>query len=102
MPPTVHLASTELVLAANQAWTGPALLSQSNPPSGENGTGAEFGKSAPIGLVIILILLVALILLIRSMNRHVRKMPESFDRPATTTSPPPKRTGEPDGPSTES
>lgn len=70
MLPAVHLASTELV-----------LLGQSNPSPGENGTGAEFGKSAPIGLVIILILLVALILLIRSMNRHVRKMPESFDEP---------------------
>ena len=89
-------------LAANQAWTSPVFLGQSDPPSGQNGTGAEFGKSAPIGLVIILILLVALILLIRSMNRHVRKMPDSFDRPATTTSPPRKRTGEQDGPSAES
>lgn len=102
MLPAVHLASTELVLAANQAWTGPVLLGQSNPSGGENGTGAEFGKSAPIGLVIILILLVALILLIRSMNRHVRKMPESFDRPATTTSPPRRRRGKQDGPSAES
>ena len=88
MLPAVHLASTELV-----------LLGQSNPSPGENGTGAEFGKSAPIGLVIVLILLVALILLIRSMNRHVRKMPESFDRPATTTSRPSESTGEPEGPS---
>lgn len=101
MLPAVHLASTELVLATSQAWTSPVFLGQSSPSSGQNGTGAEFGKSAPIGLVIILILLVALILLIRSMNRHVRKMPESFDLPATTTSPPRKRAGEPDGPNAQ-
>ena len=86
MLPAVHLASTELV-----------LLGQSNPSPGENGTGAEFGKSAPIGLVIILIILVALILLIRSMNRHIRKMPESFDEPVPrkkSTSHPLERTGE--------
>ncbi|UZJ26660.1 hypothetical protein RHODO2019_12840 [Rhodococcus antarcticus] len=71
------------------------VLGQST--TGGNGTGAEFGKSAPIGLVVILLLLVALVLLIRSMNRHVRKMPESFDEPVprgSATSRPLGRAGE--------
>lgn len=77
----VQLAVTELV-----AGTARVLPAQSDPDPqpGQNGTGAEFGKSAPIALVVILLLLIALILLIRSMNRHVKKMPESFDEPAAT------------------
>lgn len=47
-------------------------------PSNENSTGAEFGKSGPIGLVLVLLLLIGVILLIRSMNRHMRKLPDSF------------------------
>lgn len=101
----VHLAATELVLAAQPGWTGTVVLGQPSTVLGQsttggNGTGAEFGKSAPIGLVVILLLLVALILLIRSMNRHVKKMPESFDEPvpgAATTSGPIERTGQQDG-----
>lgn len=89
MLPAVHLAATELVLAANQAGTGTAVLGQ----SGGNGTGAEYGKSAPIALVIILALLIGLVLLIRSMNRHVRKMPENFDPPAADAAPEPGRRG---------
>jgi hypothetical protein len=35
-------------------------------------------EASPIGLVIILILLVAVVFLIRSMNRHLRKVPPTF------------------------
>ncbi len=41
--------------------------------------GPEFGKASPIGLLVIVILLVATFLLIRSMNKQLRKLPESFD-----------------------
>ncbi|QRY63339.1 hypothetical protein JVX90_03650 [Gordonia sp. PDNC005] len=41
--------------------------------------GPEFGKASPLGLLIIVLLLVATFLLIRSMNRQLRKLPESFD-----------------------
>lgn len=63
------------------ALAGQELLTQydPNPQPGQNSTGAEFGKAAPIGFVIVLLILVALILLIRSMNRHVRALPSSFD-----------------------
>jgi hypothetical protein len=42
-------------------------------------TGPDFGKASPIGLLIVVLLLIGTILLVRSMNRHLRKLPESFD-----------------------
>ncbi len=46
---------------------------------GPRQTGPDFGKASPAGLVITLILLVAVVALVWSMNRHLRKLPESFD-----------------------
>ena len=46
---------------------------------GPRQTGPDFGKASPVGLVITLILLVAVVALVWSMNRHLRKLPESFD-----------------------
>ncbi|KAA0080618.1 hypothetical protein CIW52_23765 [Mycolicibacterium sp. P9-64] len=42
-------------------------------------TGPDFGKASPFGLVVIVILLICTFLLVWSMNRHLRKLPESFD-----------------------
>jgi hypothetical protein len=53
-----------------------------NPPPAQ---GPEFGGSSPIGLVVTLCLLVALFFLIRSMNKHLRKLPKSFDEPDEQT-----------------
>ena len=39
------------------------------------------GEASPIALVLVLILLVALVFLIRSMNKHLRKVPASFTDP---------------------
>ncbi|MBS4101757.1 hypothetical protein [Tsukamurella paurometabola] len=41
--------------------------------------GPEFGKSGPLGLAVIVVLLAVTFLLIRSMNKHVRNLPESFE-----------------------
>jgi hypothetical protein len=41
------------------------------------------GEASPIALVLVLVLLVALIFLIRSMNKHLRKVPPTFDPPGT-------------------
>jgi hypothetical protein len=43
-------------------------------------------EASPIAWVVILLLVVALVVLIRSMNRHLRKVPGSFSRAET---PPP-------------
>ncbi|MFZ2511789.1 MAG: hypothetical protein WAW85_11965 [Gordonia sp. (in: high G+C Gram-positive bacteria)] len=56
---------------ANEA----AFLLAADPPP----KGPEFGKSSPIGLLVIVLLLVSTFLLIRSMNKQLRKLPETFD-----------------------
>jgi hypothetical protein len=38
-------------------------------------------KGSPIGLFVVLILVVAVYFLYRSLSRHVRRIPESFDPP---------------------
>ena len=55
-------------------------------------TGPDFGKASPLGLVVVVLLLVGTFLLVWSMNRHLRKLPESFDKPESDpTSEDPKR-----------
>jgi hypothetical protein len=39
-------------------------------------------KGSPIGLFVVLILVVAVYFLWRSLSRHLRRIPESFDPPA--------------------
>ncbi|WP_454561021.1 hypothetical protein [Mycobacterium haemophilum] len=41
--------------------------------------GPDFGKASPMGLLVIVLLLIATLLLLRSMNRQLRKVPTSFD-----------------------
>jgi hypothetical protein len=42
-------------------------------------TGPDFGKASPVGLVIVVVLLIATFLLVRSMNKQLKKLPDSFD-----------------------
>ncbi|MDI3315356.1 MAG: hypothetical protein QJR12_14120 [Mycobacterium sp.] len=51
---------------------------QADGPPGR--TGPDFGKASPVGLLIIVLLLLGTVFLIRSMNRHLRKIPKSFER----------------------
>ncbi|MFT4199194.1 hypothetical protein [Gordonia sp. (in: high G+C Gram-positive bacteria)] len=48
-------------------------------PDGGETKGPEFGKASPIGLLVILVLLIGTALLIRSMNKQLRKLPQTFD-----------------------
>ena len=43
-----------------------------------NPSGPEFGKASPLGLVLVVALLAGTILLIRSMNKQLRKLPDNF------------------------
>jgi hypothetical protein len=43
-------------------------------------TGPDFGKASPFGLLIVVLLLIGTFLLVRSMNRHLKRLPKSFDR----------------------
>jgi hypothetical protein len=40
----------------------------------------DVGKSGPLGLLLTLLLLIAVALLVRSMTKHLRRIPASFDR----------------------
>ena len=44
--------------------------------------GVAPAQAGPLGLVVILVLAVACVFLFRSMNKQLRKIPDSFDPPA--------------------
>ncbi|MBS1690892.1 MAG: hypothetical protein JST91_01485 [Actinobacteria bacterium] len=52
------------------------LLAQEEPRQ----TGPDFGKAGPFGLIVVVSLLVGTFALVWSMNRHLKRLPESFDR----------------------
>ena len=39
----------------------------------------DVGKAGPLGLLLIVLLLIATALLVRSMSKHIKKVPKSFD-----------------------
>jgi hypothetical protein len=39
----------------------------------------DVGKSGPLGLLLTVLLLIAVIFLVRSMSRHLKRVPPSFD-----------------------
>ena len=39
----------------------------------------DVGKSGPLGLLLIVVLLIATAFLVRSMSKHLKKVPRSFD-----------------------
>jgi hypothetical protein len=54
------------------------LLAEDQQP---RDTGPDFGKASPFGLLIVVLLMVGTFFLIWSMNRHLRKLPKTFDHP---------------------
>ena len=50
------------------------LLAAAQPQQPE-----DVGKAGPLGLLLIVLLLIAVILLGRSMGRHLKRVPRSFD-----------------------
>jgi hypothetical protein len=73
-------------LGAGPAGQAVALVLAQNPEPPPD-KGEEFGKASPIGLVVILLLLIATVFLIRSMTKHLRRVPASFDPPVERSSP---------------
>jgi hypothetical protein len=46
------------------------------------GRGEDFGKAAPLAFLVLLLFFIAVGFLIRSMNKHLKRVPESFDDPS--------------------
>jgi hypothetical protein len=67
----------QLHVAAIRVLTGlPAGLQADDAP---HNSGPDFGKASPFGLLVVVLLLVGVMFLLRSMNRHLKNLPESFD-----------------------
>jgi hypothetical protein len=50
-------------------------------PDDPGGRGEDFGKSSPLGLLVLLAFLIAVVFLARSMSKHLKRVPASFDPP---------------------
>ena len=65
----------------------PVALAQTttvtNPPADtdQGGQGEDFGKSSPLGFIVLIVFFVAVVFLIRSMTKHLKRVPASFDPP---------------------
>ncbi len=51
------------------------LLAEEGPQK----TGPDFGKASPVALLVVVLLLIGTFALVWSMNRHLNRLPESFD-----------------------
>lgn len=50
-------------------------------PEDPGGRGEDFGKSSPVGFVVLILFFIAVAFLIRSMTKHLKRVPASFDDP---------------------
>ena len=65
------------------------LLAEESP-----NTGPEFGEASPLGLLVVVLLLAGVFALAWSMNRHLKRVPQSFDAPDDADSrEPPRESG---------
>jgi hypothetical protein len=61
------------------ALRGLALVADLHADDAPQRSGPDFGKASPFGLLVVVLLLISLFFLVRSMNRHLKKLPDSFD-----------------------
>ena len=72
--------SLTLPAAAVLPVTASALFLAQQPGNGDNGgQGEDFGKSSPVGFFVLILFLIAVALLVRSMTKHLKRVPASFD-----------------------
>jgi hypothetical protein len=63
------------------AGPGPTTALVAQNPEPPPGKGPEFGESSPLGLLVIILLGIATIFLVRSMTKHLKRVPASFEPP---------------------
>jgi hypothetical protein len=82
--------------------TASALVLTQQPGNGDNGgQGEDFGKSSPVGFLVLILFLIAVAFLVRSMTKHLKRVPASFDDPpaaeeAKADGPPAEAAAEPE------
>ncbi|MFL6140746.1 MAG: hypothetical protein ACJ72N_02605 [Labedaea sp.] len=57
------------------------LVQPSPKPEDPGGRGEDFGKSSPVGFLVLILFFIAVAFLIRSMNKHLKRVPATFDPP---------------------
>ncbi|MEV5719279.1 hypothetical protein AB0L41_35795 [Amycolatopsis mediterranei] len=68
--------------------TASALVLTQQPGNGDNGgQGEDFGKSSPVGFLVLILFLIAVAFLVRSMTKHLKRVPASFDDPPAEEAP---------------
>ena len=65
-----------VLVEAGPAATGAFLAQDPAPPPGK---GPEFGEASPLGLLVVILLGIAVVFLVRSMTKHLKRVPASFD-----------------------
>lgn len=75
-------AGVSVVVSAAERAAAWWVAAQPGDPDPTSGRPPEWGKAAPAGLLIWLFLGAALFFLIKSMNRHMKRVPKSFDADA--------------------
>jgi len=75
--------ATGLVTSAMDRLAAGWLSVQPGDYDPSSGHGPEWGKAAPAGLLIWLFMGAALFFLIKSMNRHMKRVPKTFGGDAT-------------------
>lgn len=69
LPATVVPASAVAVFVTQQPGGG---------PGGNGGQGEDFGKSSPVGLLLLILFFIAVAFLVRSMTKHLKRIPANF------------------------
>jgi len=79
------VAVNAVLVEAGPVATGAYIAQDPAPPPGK---GPEFGEASPLGLLVVILLGIAVIFLIRSMTKHLKRVPASFDPPEKDTESP--------------
>jgi hypothetical protein len=70
---------TGLPVPVALAATTTATTTPNSTNTDQGGQGEDFGKSTPVGFVVLVLFFVAVAFLIRSMTKHLKRVPASFD-----------------------
>ncbi|XVS65232.1 hypothetical protein ACQPYE_03975 [Actinosynnema sp. CA-299493] len=67
--------------------TAVVLAQQPSTDKDPGGQQEDFGKSSPLGLLVLVLFFIAVVFLVKSMSKHLKKLPASFDEPEPETKP---------------